>query len=127
MVLAGHDERVAREQRLDVEERHDLVVVDHDRGRGVPGDDRAEQARHGRQGTRPGRLARLSVGGPTIRQVDVPLYGLDIETDTEAGGLDPSLARILAVAVSSTTGDVVFQGDESSILTRVDAFLAGLR
>jgi hypothetical protein len=58
--------------------------------------------------------------------VDVPLYGLDIETDTEAGGLDPSLARILAVAVSSATGDVVFQGDESSVLTRVDAHLAGL-
>ena len=58
--------------------------------------------------------------------MDVPLYGLDIETDTEAGGLDPSLARILAVAVSSTTGDAVFQGDESSILTRVDAYLAGL-
>jgi uncharacterized protein YprB with RNaseH-like and TPR domain len=58
--------------------------------------------------------------------VDVPLYGLDIETDTEAGGLDPSRAAILAVAVSTTIGDVVFQGDESSILTRVDAYLAGL-
>jgi hypothetical protein len=58
--------------------------------------------------------------------VDLPLYGLDIETDTEAGGLDPTLARILAVAVSSDASDVVFQGDESSILTRVDAYLAGL-
>jgi uncharacterized protein YprB with RNaseH-like and TPR domain len=58
--------------------------------------------------------------------VDVPLYGLDIETDTEAGGLDPSRAAILAVAVSTDVGDVVFQGDETSILARLDAYLAGL-
>ena len=66
------------------------------------------------------------MGGSTILEVDVPLYGLDIETDTEAGGLDPSLACILAVAVSTATSDVVFQGDESSVLSRVDAYLSGL-
>jgi DNA polymerase elongation subunit (family B) len=34
---------------------------------------------------------------------ETPLYGLDIETDTTVDGLDPSIGRILAVAVVAAT------------------------
>jgi hypothetical protein len=58
--------------------------------------------------------------------VDPILYGLDIETDTAAGGLDPSRAAIVAVALSGPDGDEVYDGDESTLLTEVDARLAAL-
>lgn len=52
------------------------------------------------------------------------LYGLDIETDTTDDGLDPRVARIVAVAVSSTTESVSFTGAEAAILQAVDDHLA---
>lgn len=53
------------------------------------------------------------------------LYGLDIETDTSANGLDPGVARIVAVAVSSAAaGEVVFTGDETGVLQALDDHLA---
>ncbi|MEO7837456.1 MAG: ribonuclease H-like domain-containing protein [Acidimicrobiales bacterium] len=52
------------------------------------------------------------------------LYGLDIETDTAAGGLDPRVARVVAVALSSGAGETVFTGDEPDVLTALDAHLA---
>jgi uncharacterized protein YprB with RNaseH-like and TPR domain len=55
-----------------------------------------------------------------------PLYGLDIETDTACGGLDPSRAAIVAVAVSTAEVDVVFDGPEPSLLAELDAHLASL-
>ncbi len=58
-----------------------------------------------------------------------PLYGLDIETDTTTDGLDPSMGRIVAVALATGgdgDGDTVFTGSESGILTAVDAHLGGL-
>jgi len=58
--------------------------------------------------------------------VDPILYGLDIETDTAAGGLDPSRAAIVAIALSGPDGDEVFDGDETLILRDVDARLAAL-
>ncbi len=64
-------------------------------------------------------------GSPQVR-ADLPIYGLDIETDTAVDGLDPATSRIVAVAVSTSEGDEVFDGDESSILSRVDAALAHL-
>ncbi|MDQ1404350.1 MAG: hypothetical protein QOG03_2666 [Actinomycetota bacterium] len=48
------------------------------------------------------------------------LYGLDIETDTAVDGLDPSVARIVAVALSTPDGDEVIGGPERSILRRLD-------
>lgn len=55
-----------------------------------------------------------------------PLVGFDIETDTERGGLDPETAPIVAVAVSSATGDKVFTGAEAHILRRTDERMAEL-
>ena len=57
---------------------------------------------------------------------DVPLYGLDIETDTTFDGLDPACSEIVAVAVSSEADDVVLLGPEHDLLVRLDALLAGL-
>lgn len=62
----------------------------------------------------------------TIHSVLPPRYGLDIETDTSVGGLDPSVAAIVAVAVSHADNDVVFEGDEEQILVDLDAHLAAL-
>ena len=54
-----------------------------------------------------------------------PLYGLDIETDTSADGLDPGVARVVAVAISSAdSGDVVLTGSESGVLRALDQHLA---
>jgi uncharacterized protein YprB with RNaseH-like and TPR domain len=63
------------------------------------------------------------VGSPGRR----PLYGLDIETDTTCDGLDPGVARVVAVAVSSAAaGDVVLTGAEHGVLAALDAHLAEL-
>lgn len=48
-----------------------------------------------------------------------PIYGLDIETDTSVDGLDPSVARIVAVALS-TDVDELFEGDEDHLLWDLD-------
>ena len=56
-----------------------------------------------------------------------PLYGLDIETDTTCDGLDPGVARIVAVAVSSSKGgDLVLTGGEPGVLAALDAHLGDL-
>lgn len=66
------------------------------------------------------RSARRHRPGPA-------LHGLDIETDTSVGGLDPAVARILAVAVVSPEGAAVFDdADEAALLDRLDWHLAGL-
>lgn len=55
-----------------------------------------------------------------------PCYGLDIETDTEAGGLDPARARVLAAALARADGQVVFTGPEASLLRALDACISSL-
>lgn len=52
------------------------------------------------------------------------LYGFDIETDTAAGGLDPRVAGIVAVGLSSEDGEVVFTGSEAGVLIALDDHLA---
>lgn len=53
-----------------------------------------------------------------------PLYGLDIETDTSTDGLDPGVAAVVAVALSSrATGEVVLTGGEAGILEALDSHL----
>lgn len=55
-----------------------------------------------------------------------PLYGLDIETDTASGGLDPRTSAVVAVAVASERGERVFVGPEGEVLASVDDHLRGL-
>jgi DNA polymerase elongation subunit (family B) len=54
-----------------------------------------------------------------------PIYGLDIETDTTVDGLDPSVSRIVAIALS-TGGDELFEGPEDELLEALDHRLAEL-
>ena len=64
-----------------------------------------------------------SQGWRTVRGVVPQLYGLDIETDTETGGLDPEYSAVVAVAVSGPNGSRVFDGDETDILIALDDHL----
>ncbi|MFT7475094.1 MAG: hypothetical protein ACI81L_002028 [Verrucomicrobiales bacterium] len=54
------------------------------------------------------------------------IYGLDIETDTTRGGLDPREAPIVAVALCGAGWTSVFDGDERAILTALDDAIAAL-
>jgi DNA polymerase elongation subunit (family B) len=61
------------------------------------------------------------VQGPSL-----PLYGLDIETDTSCDGLDPRLGGIVAAAVSTSAGTFVLTGSEAELLGSLDELLRGL-
>lgn len=70
-----------------------------------------------------------TIGGvhPSVEPTDGPIYGLDIETDTSQDGLDPRRSRVVAAAVSTSTGEIVFtERDESELLRSLDAYLATL-
>ncbi|MCB0977263.1 MAG: hypothetical protein KDB02_07355 [Acidimicrobiales bacterium] len=54
------------------------------------------------------------------------IYGLDIETDTGAGSIDPAETRIRAIGLSVRNADRTFTGDEATILRQVDEALADL-
>lgn len=54
------------------------------------------------------------------------IYGLDIETDTRHDGLDPAVASVVTVALSSRSFDRVFLGDEPALLRALDEHLADL-
>lgn len=54
------------------------------------------------------------------------MYGLDIETDTTVDGLDPGVARILTVALSSEEVDELFTGPEPQLLAELDERLRTL-
>lgn len=53
-------------------------------------------------------------------------YGLDIETDTTVNGLDPTVAAIVAVAVSTSEEDFVLQGEELHILRELEHLISSL-
>jgi len=74
----------------------------------------------------PARTARTARPVPVGRAAGPPLYGLDIETDTSTGGLDPRCSGVIAVAVATAEGSVVTTGPEPRLLADVDALLAGL-
>ncbi len=62
------------------------------------------------------------------RTARLPLYGLDIETDTTFNGLDPRVARIVAVAVSAMgTEEFVATGEEAGLLVALDRHLAAAK
>jgi uncharacterized protein YprB with RNaseH-like and TPR domain len=50
----------------------------------------------------------------------LPVYGLDIETDTSVDGLDPSTSAVLTVALSQDGADEVFTGPEHELLVELD-------
>jgi DNA polymerase elongation subunit (family B) len=54
------------------------------------------------------------------------VYGLDIETDTTVDGLDPAIAPVVTVALSSPGFDEVFSGSEAGLLFDLDQRLAEL-
>lgn len=54
------------------------------------------------------------------------VYGLDIETDTARGGLDPTEAPIVAVALTGNGWSSVFRGDEAQLLGQLDSAIADL-
>lgn len=56
----------------------------------------------------------------------MPVYGLDIETDTASDGLDPTVSGILAVAICVGTHSLVVTGPEPRLLVEVDEVLHGL-
>ena len=56
----------------------------------------------------------------------LPVYGLDIETDTSVDGLDPATSRVVTVALSQAGIDEVFVGFEHELLTELDDRLAQL-
>lgn len=64
--------------------------------------------------------------GRPVATRDLPLYGLDIETDTAVDGLDPVLSPIVAVALSTPAADEVLTGDEVAILRGLDGRLRAL-
>ena len=57
---------------------------------------------------------------------DLPLYGLDIETDTTTDGLDPQVAPVVAVALDGEDFSAVFDGKETDLLADLDQHLADL-
>lgn len=56
----------------------------------------------------------------------LPLYGLDIETDTSCGGLDPRAGGIVAAALATADGALVFTGPEAGLLAALDHALGVL-
>ncbi|MHB8294059.1 MAG: 3'-5' exonuclease [Acidimicrobiales bacterium] len=64
--------------------------------------------------------------GPTEPCGHPKLYGLDIETDTSMGGLDPRRASVLAVAVVWEGGEAVMTGAERRLLAELDSLLSRL-
>ncbi len=84
-------------------------------------------------------VAARSYDAPVLEEVDdVPLYGLDIETDTTTDGLDPSRSAVVAVAIAGpgadevldlgdpTTAGPVTPADEAALLRRLDDRLRDL-
>lgn len=54
------------------------------------------------------------------------VYGLDIETDTSSGGLDPRVAPVVTVALALPRHDEIFQGRETTLLCDLDERLRTL-
>ena len=53
---------------------------------------------------------------PTPATAVPTVYGLDIETDTTVDGLDPLVARVVAVAVAGPTGVTIFDDGNEALL-----------
>lgn len=56
----------------------------------------------------------------------LPVYGLDIETDTTLDGLDPARSAVVTAALSQDGVDEVFTGPEPRLLAELDDRLGSL-
>ncbi len=56
----------------------------------------------------------------------VNIYGLDIETDTTHGGLDPAVSAVTAIALCGASFDDLWIGEEAAVLRALDERLADL-
>lgn len=56
----------------------------------------------------------------------LPVYGLDIETDTATDGLNPAVSSVVAVAVCTAAGAEVMTGSEADVLRDTEAVMAAL-
>ncbi|MBA2280330.1 MAG: hypothetical protein H0W25_03715 [Acidimicrobiia bacterium] len=56
----------------------------------------------------------------------IPVYGLDIETDTRVDGLDPRRSAVVTVALAQPGLDEVFTGFEPDLFDELDERLAEL-
>lgn len=56
----------------------------------------------------------------------LPVYGLDIETDTTVDGLDPATSAVTTVALSQDGVDEIFTGPEEDLLVELDFRLTEL-
>ena len=54
------------------------------------------------------------------------IYGLDIETDTTHGGLDPAVSSVVTIALCGPAFDEVLIGEEPAMLRALDERLADL-
>lgn len=72
------------------------------------------------------RASLGAVTGPAYPGPVTPLYGLDIETDTLRGGLDPRVCPIVAVALATDSGVHVAAGPETRLLREIDGLLRSL-
>ncbi len=68
----------------------------------------------------------MSLPVSTIAEMNPPIYGFDIETDTSIDGFDPSVSRIVAASVVGESFAHVSQGDEREILTDIHRLLGEL-
>lgn len=57
---------------------------------------------------------------------ELPLYGLDIETDTSVDGLDPAVSPIVSVAIVGAGVEHVLDGPERDVLEALDRAIADL-
>lgn len=57
----------------------------------------------------------------------LPLYGLDIETDTRVDGLDPERSAVVAASVVGDDVELVLDGTEPALLHDLDEALSALR
>jgi DNA polymerase elongation subunit (family B) len=53
-----------------------------------------------------------------------PLIALDIEADTTVNGLDPRVAAVTEVSLSTSVGSKLFSGPEATLLSELETYLA---
>ncbi len=76
------------------------------------------------KGTRYGSTS--DAGSETLMTSLPAIYGLDLVTDSAGPLVDPDLHRVVAIGLSSTNTDQLFDGDEPTLLEELDTRLSTL-